>query len=109
MPRLDKSKKLSWEILPKRKYKNYTKDKDLLHWYWTKWKRLRKAFWHTEANRQGMAHPLCVSCEKKGRITLATDVDHITPISQGGNKEDFDNMQVLCKSCHARKSRSERG
>ena len=108
MPRLDNKKRLPWEINDRPKG-NYTKDKDLLKWYWGPWRRLRKNFWIHECERQGIGHALCVSCEKKGRITLATDVDHITPISKGGDKEDFDNMQALCKSCHAKKSRTERG
>lgn len=48
------------------------------------------------------AHPLCVECG-----TFARVVDHITPVSQGG---DFWNgpFQSMCDSCHARKSASER-
>ena len=34
-------------------------------------------------------------------------VDHITPIAQGGELWDIDNLQVLCKRCHGRKTAAE--
>ncbi|WP_225792271.1 HNH endonuclease [Oligella urethralis] len=46
-------------------------------------------------------HPLCKYCERDGRITAATVVDHIEP--HKGNKEFFwnkKNWQSLCKPCH---------
>ena len=47
-------------------------------------------------------HPVCV---ERGR--LATVVDHIIPVTQGG---DFwrGPFQSMCTSCHAKKSASER-
>lgn len=39
--------------------------------YGYKWQRLRA--------RILVAHPLCVECEKRGLIKLATDVDHTRP------------------------------
>lgn len=54
-------------------------------------------------------HPLCVHCEREGRVTAATDVDHITP--HRGDQELFwdaaNNWQPLCKSCHSRKTATE--
>ncbi|MEP0826251.1 MAG: HNH endonuclease, partial [Nitrososphaera sp.] len=35
-------------------------------------------------------------------------VDHVIPISRGGAVMDEDNMQLLCFSCHRRKTRRER-
>ncbi|MCK4787508.1 MAG: HNH endonuclease [Desulfobacteraceae bacterium] len=52
-------------------------------------------------------HPTCEECLKDGRIIPAKVVDHITPIKQGGNKYDSDNLQSLCISCHNRKSVEE--
>ena len=38
---------------------------------------------------------------------IATDVDHITPIRDGGAPYDLGNTQSLCHSCHAKKTRAE--
>jgi 5-methylcytosine-specific restriction protein A len=46
-------------------------------------------------------HPLCVFCEKIGRVTAATVVDHIKP-HKGDERLFYDrrNLQSLCKQCH---------
>jgi 5-methylcytosine-specific restriction protein A len=51
--------------------------------------------------------PLCVECERQGRVRLATQRDHIVPLSEGGT-EDRENTQGLCEDCHAAKSEAER-
>ena len=54
------------------------------------------------------AFPLCVHCTALGLITLATEVDHIVALVNGG--EDIDsNRQGLCKDCHADKTRTDMG
>lgn len=50
--------------------------------------------------------PVCVT-EGCGRI--ATDVDHIRPIRDGGALLDGANLQALCHQCHARKTVREGG
>lgn len=50
--------------------------------------------------------PLCVECEKVGRITAATQRDHIIPLGEGGADDD-DNTQALCEACHEAKSAVE--
>jgi 5-methylcytosine-specific restriction protein A len=60
--------------------------------------------------RQGFLakHPLCVECEKDGRTTGATVLDHVKP--HRGNYElfwDSSNWQSLCIPCHNRKSQTE--
>jgi 5-methylcytosine-specific restriction endonuclease McrA len=52
-------------------------------------------------------HPLCVECQRVGKITPATVVDHITPINTGGARFDFNNLQGLCAHCHNKKSGRE--
>ena len=47
-------------------------------------------------------HPMCVMCERQGRVTAATVVDHIVP--HEGNADlfwDMDNWQSLCATCHS--------
>lgn len=50
--------------------------------------------------------PLCVQCQAKGRVSLATERDHIVPIFRGG-LDTPDNTQALCAACHETKTRSE--
>ncbi len=51
-------------------------------------------------------HPLCVECERLGRVTLATQRDHITPLAEGGTDDDS-NVQGLCRPCHEAKTQRE--
>ena len=51
-------------------------------------------------------NPLCAECERQGRITLATERDHIKSLAEGGLDEDS-NVQGLCVPCHDAKSKSE--
>lgn len=65
-----------------------------------RWLRLRKMILS-----QG---PLCVECAKRGRITPATDVDHVLARRDRPDLSfDADNLQTLCKACHSRKTRGE--
>ncbi|MCA9312292.1 MAG: HNH endonuclease [Phycisphaerales bacterium] len=60
------------------------------------WQHLRRWFL--------MRHPLCQHCQRDGRTTPATEVDHVVPIRAGGARLDQANLQALCKSCHSRKT-----
>lgn len=66
--------------------------------YDARWRRLRLAFLR--------AHPLCVQCAAQGIITAAQEVDHVTPLRDGGTNE-WANLQPLCKSCHSHKTMTE--
>jgi 5-methylcytosine-specific restriction protein A len=59
----------------------------------------RRARWFAE-------HPLCVHCEAKGKVSAATELDHILPVYQGG-ADDLCNLQGLCNACHAVKTRAD--
>ena len=70
--------------------------------YSYKWQQARKGFL--------AKHPLCAECERQGRITAATDLDHIIP--HKGDKDAFwtrSNWQALCHPCHSRKTATEDG
>lgn len=64
--------------------------------------------WRADRKAHLTANPICVECEKEGRIEPATVSDHITPIENGGDKWDWANRQALCASHHNRKSAKER-
>ena len=65
--------------------------------YDNKWNRARKLYLQK--------HPLCTECQKEGRLTPATVVDHIIP-HRGDEKLFWDeqNWQPLCARCHDRKT-----
>lgn len=51
--------------------------------------------------------PLCEMCMNKGLYTLATQVHHITFITQGKNEKemlnlgfDYENLMSICDKCH---------
>lgn len=48
-------------------------------------------------------NPLCVECQRIGRVTAAQEVDHIVPKHLGG-PDDWDNLQPLCRACHRAKT-----
>jgi len=50
--------------------------------------------------------PLCAECRRQGRVTPATQRDHIIPLSEGG-ADDETNEQGLCEPCHEVKSAAE--
>ncbi|MBD8492978.1 HNH endonuclease [Pseudomonas syringae] len=55
-------------------------------------------------------HPLCVHCAARGRVTEATEVDHIRPHkSDMAVFWDRENWQSLCGPCHSAKTASEDG
>jgi len=71
-------------------------------WYFTRrWQSMRAAVLRAE--------PLCRSCVAAGRITAATDVDHVQA-HRGDARRFWDvrNLQPLCAGCHYRKTAIER-
>src|ERR1039458_4842454 len=59
--------------------------------YGAKWDKLSKKIRHNE--------PVCRICG----LRASKSVDHIFPKAQGG-KDNIDNLQPLCKSCHTAKT-----
>ncbi len=55
-----------------------------------------------------MRHPLCAACSKGGKVSLATELDHIIPLFKGGSDEP-ENFQGLCGSCHKDKTAKDLG
>jgi 5-methylcytosine-specific restriction enzyme A len=48
-------------------------------------------------------HPSCKVCDD----ALSTEVDHITPLADGGGEYDLTNLQGICSTCHRRKTGAE--
>jgi 5-methylcytosine-specific restriction protein A len=51
--------------------------------------------------------PLCRICAAAGRVTIATEIDHIVPFAHGGSDDDS-NRQPVCSKCNNEKSKHER-
>ena len=66
------------------------------------WRRLRVQVLRAEGG-------LCRACRREGRLSLAYDVDHITPLSKGGAPFDMNNLQPLCRQHHNKKINCEEG
>lgn len=52
-------------------------------------------------------NPLCVMCDKEGKVVEAKVVDHIVPITQGGSVWGTFNHQPLCHKHHKSKTGQE--
>ena len=72
----------------------------------TDYERLRGRRAVTRRERLLRSSPLCVVCHAAGRVTLGVEVDHVVPLSRGGS-DDETNLQVLCRGCHADKTKAE--
>lgn len=67
--------------------------------YGAKWRKIR-----VHAMRRD--NWLCQPCQREGRITPATECDHIKPKAQGG-MDSMDNLQAICNMCHRAKTTRE--
>jgi 5-methylcytosine-specific restriction protein A len=65
------------------------------------WKRVRREYLTD--------HPLCHHCQARGILKPAEHVDHIVPITKGGEWFDEDNLQGLCHPCHSVKTLGDKG
>ena len=48
----------------------------------------------------------CNNCEEE--CSKDFEIEHIIPISSGVSSKDIDNLQVLCCSCHKKKTQDEK-
>ena len=65
---------------------------------------LNSTAWRKLRERVLARDPICQDCYKRGHITTATDVDHV---SGDPSDNSMKNLQGLCHSCHSRKTRRE--
>ncbi len=95
---------------PKKEFKRneHTPNMELRQKYYntTEWRKLRESYLKQ--------HPVCEECLNKGKVTPAEDIHHrISPFKNGEcNKAlflDYNNLQALCKRCHAEHHNKEQG
>ena len=64
--------------------------------------------WRALSKQVRMEEPLCRHCLREGRVTAATLVDHIVPLSLSPElRLDRGNLQALCSRCHSFKTQSD--
>jgi len=98
MPTLPKKSKTRPWVTPRKPFDGMkNKGVDRKFYDTARWKRLRKMI----LNRDG---GLCQECKRNGKITVGVHVDHIVPIRKGGSLDDMENLVLLCRSCHAKKT-----
>jgi len=70
--------------------------------YGYRWQKAREAYLKN--------NPLCVQCERDGRVNdRELEIDHIVPINIAPDRQyDLNNWQVLCKSCHSKKTAQDK-
>ena len=79
----------------KKRKNNYKKTNPFYHS--SDWKRARET--------QIRQFPLCVICEKLGKVKSAEEVDHIMPIKISWDlRLEPTNLQSLCQRCHSKKT-----
>ena len=49
---------------------------------------------------------VCQECARNGRLTPATEVDHIINIASGGT-DNMTNLEAICSNCHKIKTQNE--
>lgn len=69
--------------------------------YGNAWNKLRKVILQRDCH-------LCQPCLRAGRVTSATQVDHIKPKAKGGT-DDEGNLQAICTPCHEAKTATDNG
>jgi len=67
--------------------------------YGAAWRKIRNAAMRRD-------NWLCQPCQRNGKVTAATECDHILPKSQGGT-DDPENLQGICRECHQAKTEAE--
>ncbi|WP_367275261.1 HNH endonuclease signature motif containing protein [uncultured Brevundimonas sp.] len=54
------------------------------------------------------ACPLCEPCERRGRLTQASHVDHVVSIASGGDPyPDLGGLMSMCPPCHSIKTNAK--
>lgn len=77
-------------------------DRLINSWQWRKPGGTREAYLNE--------NPVCVKCREQGRLTPATNVDHVRPHNEDPELFwDWGNYQALCQSCHSKKTAKEDG
>jgi len=102
------TKRYAWKGLEGEKYKTFCSNKCSNEWWISRdWSSIRLHFLNKHKDNM-----ICNKCKKQidlGKYGISftynfLQVDHIVPISLGGNEFDESNLQILCIECAKRKN-----
>lgn len=66
------------------------------------------ATWQKLREKYISRNPLCERCRRRGETTPAEEVHHVIPIREDRHERlNPENLEALCRSCHARATRRE--
>lgn len=74
--------------------------------YDSEWRRLRAALLEARPYCMGWGPREIVLRDHRAHGNSAVEVDHITPLREGGTN-DWGNLRQLCKRCHSRRTATE--
>ena len=81
----------------KRSHRQYNTSRDVSD------QRYKQEKWRRLSIYYRKLHPLCVQCEKEGRVTASQMVDHIKPTKTHPELFfEWSNLRALCHPCHNR-------
>ena len=63
--------------------------------------------WYRIRNAKIKMNPLCEYCKEDDVYTVATEVDHVVALANGGT-HSMDNLKSSCKECHKIKTAQDR-
>lgn len=69
--------------------------------------RIRGSKWQAMRLNHLRDNPLCAHCLANNHYSAANEVDHITPLWNGGLEFNPNNLQSLCTPCHKAKTAAE--
>ena len=78
----------------------YAKGKTTERGYGARWRKLRALVLSRDDY-------LCQTCKASGKLTPATEVDHVRAKAHGGS-DDASNLKAICTPCHRAKTARER-
>jgi 5-methylcytosine-specific restriction endonuclease McrA len=71
---------------------------------WRNWYKLKR--WLDMRESVLRSRPLCVMCERDGRVVAAVAVDHVKPHRGDADLFWFGELQGLCSPCHDSRKRA---
>lgn len=90
------------KVLPEWKRKFCDDDCSLEYWSHFSWPFAKEYIYKRDGNK-------CTKCGAGPTKQSPLEIDHIVPISKGGERLEHSNLRLLCKPCHRAVTREQFG